>query len=113
MKKFNLLSLIAIALLISTGIAMAVTGTLPQSTGKVPATIQNLKSIAPTAGKSRCDTVTGTKAIQKSYSTASYVGAEAQAFNPASGAATIVKWFEDGIQVWIGSSYSITNDRAS
>lgn len=114
MKKMGILTLLSILTLAILAVAgMAAQGTLPQSAGKAPATIQNLKATAPVAGKSRCDTVTGTRAVQKNYSSAGYVGIEANAYNATTGAPVNVKWYEDNKQVWVGSSYSAVNDKGT
>jgi hypothetical protein len=73
------------------------------------APIQNLTGIG--AGSGRCDTTTGTKAVQKNYSTAGFIGGRAQAFNPTTGAAVVGKWYEDGVQVAVDSAYAFTSDQ--
>lgn len=113
MKKYSIFTFSILAILVIVGAGLAATGTLPQTVGKVPATVQNFNAIAPAAGKSRCDSVAGTKAIQKSYSTAGYFGIEAGAYNATTGAAEIVRWEEDGKQVWVGGTYTATNDKGA
>lgn len=86
-------------------------GNLPWNTGKPAVQIQNLKGIASKAGQSRCDTVTGTSAVQKTYSSAGYAGMTATVYDVNTGAPIVVKWYEDGQQVWVGSTYEGVNDQ--
>ncbi len=108
MKKFS--SIIGILLVAMLAVSAFASGNLPWNTGKPAVQVQNLKAIAPTAGKSRCDTVTGTKAIQRSYSSAGYLGVEASVVDSV-GSPVSVKWEEDGKQVWTGSTFSSTNSQ--
>jgi hypothetical protein len=111
MKKFGILPLIALFTLAIAGISFAAGG-LPQTPGKVPITIQNVKNIAPTASASACGTITGTKPTQ-SITTTAYTAVEAIAYDITAGAAKVVKWFEDGTLVWVGSSYTLTNNKGT
>lgn len=96
------------------GIAFAMpAGQLPFPVGKPQTPIQNLKAPASSAAKSRCDTVTGTSAIQKRYSTAGKSGFFGTAFHPTTGAPIVVKWQEDGKHVWTGSTYELTNSEGT
>lgn len=101
---------ICLVLLAISAAAFAAGGYLPWPVNKT-APVQNLKGIAPAVGASRCDAVTGTSAVQKSYSTATYLGIGATAYHPTTGAPIVVKWKENGVQVWTGSSYEATNDQ--
>lgn len=110
MKKFSFI--IGILLVAMLAISAFAAGNLPWNTGKPAVQVQNIKAIAPTAGKSRCDTATGTKAIQKSYSSSGYLTLEAQAVD-SSGSPVVVKWEEDGKQVWTGSTFASTNSQGN
>lgn len=110
-KIFGIAGLMSIVLLIAGGIVLAAQGTLPQSTGKAPATIQNLSDTAPAKGKSRCDNL-GSAAL-RNYTTSGYVGIKATAFNRNTGTATVVTWSEDGTSAWVGSDYRIVNDKGA
>lgn len=76
--------------------------------------VPNITSISPatddTTGvtKGRCDTVTGTKEIFKTYTTAGYVRNDFEVVD-ASGSPVAVKWLLDGTQVAIGSTFSFAN----
>lgn len=111
-RKAIIPALIITALIIGTAFAMP-NGQLPLPVGKPQTPIQNLKAPASSAAKSRCDTVTGTSAIQKRYSAAGKSGFFATAFHPVTGAPIVVKWQEDGKQVWTGSTYELTNSEGT
>ena len=76
--------------------------------------VPNITSIAPAtddttgATKARCDTVTGTKEVFKSYTTAGYVRNDFEVVD-AAGTPVPVKWLLDGTQVAIGSTFSFAN----
>ncbi len=110
MRKYSLI--IGIVIMAMSAVCAMAAGNLPWNTGKPAVQVQNLKGIAPAAGKSRCDTDTGTKAIQRSYSSAGYLGIEAAVVDSA-GSPVAVKWEENGKQVWIGSTYSATNSQGN
>lgn len=110
MHKIKLVSIALAALLISAAVTFAA-GTLPWSGGQSGAQVQNLKAVAPTAGKSRCDTsASATKGVYKNYSMASYLGATA-AVTDSAGAAVPVIWKENGVEVWVGSTYDVVNNQ--
>lgn len=110
MNKIITLSIVAI-LLCSFAVYAAVTpGGLPKlADGKT--TANNLSEVAPAKGKSRCDTVSSTSAVQKNYSTTGYVNVKATAVNKNTGAPIVVKWSEDGVQAWVGSEYKAVNNQ--
>lgn len=107
MKKFTLFTVLFITL---ASMATALAGTmLIKDKSKLQTPIQNLKGITAVPAASRCDTVASTTAVQKNYSTAGYLGVKATAVNQNTGAPLVVKWSEDGKQVWIGSEYEVVN----
>lgn len=110
MHKLKLASIALAALLISAAVTFAA-GTLPWSGGQSGAQVQNLKAIAPTAGKSRCDTsASSTKGVYKNYSVSGYLGATATVTDSA-GAAVPVVWKENDTEVWVGSTYDVVNNQ--
>jgi hypothetical protein len=109
MRKYSFMFAL-LALLVCSGLAFAGTKLL-KDTSKQMNPIQNLSGIAPTAGKSRCTTTaTATKGNTTftGYTTAGYLGAKAQVVTSA-GVAQVVTWTEDGVPVWVGSTYDIVN----
>jgi len=110
MNRMKTIYITLFALVISAAAALAA-GTLPWAAGKGNAQVQNLKAVAPAAGKSRCDTsATATKGVYKNYSVAAYLGIEATVTD-AAGAAVPVIWKEDGKEVWVGPTYSVVNNQ--
>ena len=108
MKRLILLTLsITLAL---AAVALAA-GKIPYDRARTP--MPNLKSIAPEVAKSRCDTVTVTKGIFKTYSTAGYIGIVVDAVD-STGAPVNGKWFLDGRQVGVGAApFEATNASGS
>lgn len=111
MRK-SILFLSALALLTVFSVCAFAGGYLPWAANKKDQ-VQNLKAIAPAADGSRCDTVTGTSAVLKNYTASGYLGISANAYHPTTGAPIVVKWKEDGKQVWTGSSYEATNNKGT
>ncbi len=96
----------AVLALVALG-AVAFAG-LPSTPGNT--IIQNLHGLADK--NTRSDDVTGTKGVFKSYTSAGYTGIEATVVD-TSGAGVNVQWFEDGQLVWVGSTFSATNDKGT
>jgi hypothetical protein len=92
-----------VATLIVAGLALA--AGLPHTPGNT--IIQNLTGLSDT--NTRSDDTTGTKGVFKSYSAAGYTGINATVVD-TTGAGVNVKWREDGNLVWVGPTFSATNN---
>ena len=106
MKKLICLTLLMVVAL--AGIVYAGNMMIYDNKSKPPVPIQNLNASAPTKSKLRCDTSSFTKATFSGYTTAGHLGVESQVVDTA-GAPVNVKWLLDGVQAWIGSTFSFTN----
>lgn len=90
-------------------------GNLPWNTGKPAIQVQNIKAIAPTAGKSRCETtatITKGNTTFHGYTTAGFLAADVAVVDSAN-APVNVSWSEDGTNVWAGSSYAVANSQGN
>lgn len=107
MKKFGFFFFLIIIVAFA-GLAFAGTRLIKDSS-KLQTPIQNLKGAAAVPANSRCDTVSSTSSVFKDYTAAGYLGLKANAYNKNTGAPVVVKWSEDGKQVWTGSEYEAVN----
>lgn len=108
MKKFGIFFSILLTVAMA---ATAFAGTrLFRDSSKAQNPIQNVTgpSAVPAAG--RCDTVGSGSAVFKQYTASGYLGIKATAANHNTGAPLVVKWLENGKQVWVGSSYEGVNE---
>ena len=113
MKKFSLI--IGVFILAVFAVSAFAAGNLPWNIGKPAVQVQNIKSIAPTAGKSRCETTataTQGNTVFHGYTSAGFLGVEAAVVDSAN-AGVNVTWSEDGTAVWAGSTYSLANSQGN
>lgn len=100
MKKLYLFITLMLLLILALGIAIAQAGSFWGT--KQGALVQNLTAITPDVSKSRCDSVTVTKGIFKTYTTAGWYAVEVDAVDNT-GAPVKGKWFLNGKQVGVGT----------
>ena len=99
MKRFSVIFGVLLVLAVISTSALAAGTYWGTKQGTV---IQNIKEQSPDVAKSRCDSVTATKGIFKTYTTAGWYSIEADAVDNA-GTAVKTKWYLNGKQVGVGT----------
>ncbi|MCM0081781.1 hypothetical protein L4X63_09285 [Geomonas sp. Red32] len=105
-KKFVFFAVMATLIYAAIAIASP-NGILPRDRNLAP--VQGLRASGATPATSRCDTVTGTKAVFKAYTAYGYLHHELAVVD-STGAPVNVKWYQDSKQTWVGSTFSGAND---
>ena len=105
-SKLYCLFIILVALTVAAIAAASPNGILPRDRNLAP--VQGLRASGATPTTSRCDTAAKTKGFTN-YTAYGYLHHEATVVD-SSGAPVNVKWYQDGKQTWVGSSFSAAND---
>lgn len=105
--RFCQLMIAACIMLVAASAAFAVNGILPLDRNTTP--VQNVHGNSATSATSRCDTHTGTSGVFQNYSTSGYVGIDATVVSNT-GAPVNVQWYQNGALVWVGPTFSISNN---